>query len=134
MAKGPSLKAIARRKEIFFHPVRSVCFVKALLKDPRIHASRKVAFIGLIVLMLAMLFFPDVIEESILSAILPVLGSILGVPLDLSLNWTSFALLSVTLLRVFPSEIVNEHYATYILARPALAGEKLVAGEPVHQR
>jgi hypothetical protein len=114
-----SLGAIVKRREVFFHPVRSVCFIKALMLDPRIHASRKVVFVTLIMAMLAVMLFPGVIEESVLSAVLPVLGSILGIPLDLTLNWTSFALLSVTLLRVFPSQIVNEHYLALVKSSKA---------------
>ena len=71
---------------------------------------RKVLFFVIILALLAVLFFPDTIDEIGLSVVLPFVGTILGIPLDAGLDWGTFALLSVSLLRIFPAEIVSEHY------------------------
>ena len=121
------LNGIVKRRHIFFHPIRSCNFVGALMCDQRISRARKVAFVVVTLTVVALMLFPSLVEETFLSAILPILGTILGIPLDLSFNWAALALLSVTLLRIFPSEVVDEHYSTYILLKPVIEAQaKLV--------
>ena len=115
MMKLATLGAIVKRRQVFLHPVRSVNFLRALMVDRRIPLPKKALFVAMSCTMLALLLFPDVISETILSMILPVLGSILGIPVDIGLDWAAFAILSVNLLRVFPADIVNEHYTAQVL-------------------
>ncbi len=99
-----------RRRDIFFHFVKTGRLIGALFKDRRVSIVRKVSFFVVILALLAFLAFPDAIDEIGLSFVLPLVGTILGIPLDAGFDWIAFALLSVSLLRIFPAEIVSEHY------------------------
>lgn len=99
-----------RRRDIFFHFIKTGRLIGALSKDRRVSIVRKVSFFIVILAFLAILFFPDAIDEIGLSFALPLVGTILGVPLDAGFDWVAFALVSVSLLRIFPAEIVSEHY------------------------
>jgi hypothetical protein len=99
-----------RRRDILFHLPRTFRLVGALVKDGRVSAVRKVGFFLCLALLVAILAFPDTLDELGLSIVLPLIGTILGIPLDAGFDWLAFALVSVSLLRLFPSEIVNEHF------------------------
>ncbi|GCE18836.1 hypothetical protein [Dictyobacter kobayashii] len=100
-----------KRLDIFFHGFKTAKLVKALMVDKRVSVFKKSLFVGSIVAIVAILLFPDAINETILSTILPVVGTILGVPLDAGFDWIAFTLIAVNLLRYFPAEIVSEHYS-----------------------
>jgi hypothetical protein len=114
MNKLLAIGELVKRRHVLLHPVRSVSFISALMRDPRVELPRKVIFSLLVSTMLVLLLFPDVLEEGILTSIFPVLGTILGIPLGAGLDWAAFAMLSVYLLRLFPADIVNEHYLLHI--------------------
>lgn len=128
MMKLSTIGAVVKRRQILFHPVRSLRFVRALMLDRRISLARKAVFVLLVSTMLLLLLFPDIIEESILSTVMPVLGTILGIPLDVGFNWAAFAVVSVYLLRLFPADVVHEIYSAQILRQPGAddSGSKLV--------
>jgi hypothetical protein len=41
---------------------------------------------------------------------LPLVGTVLGIPLDAGFDWIALSLVSINLLRIFPADIVSEHY------------------------
>jgi hypothetical protein len=84
--------------------------IGALLKDRRIPVIRKLLFFGSILFLLVLLLFPDLFAEGVLSLALPLVGTALGVPIDAGFDWVVFAIAVVSLLRVFPVEMVSEHY------------------------
>ena len=104
--------AIARpkRRDIFFHFIKTGRLIGALTKDRRVSIARKVFFFAIILVLLAILAFPDALDEIGLSVIMPFVGTVLGIPLDAGFDWIALALFSVSLLRIFPAEIVSEHY------------------------
>ena len=99
-----------RRFEVFFHLIKTGKLIGLLLIDRRVPVIRKLLFVLSVALFLIILFFPDVIGEAILIAVLPPVGTVLGVPLDAGFDWVAFALIVVSLLRFFPPEMVSEHY------------------------
>jgi hypothetical protein len=99
-----------RRVDIFLHGIKTFKLVSALLTDARISIVRKLLFLGAIAGLLVVLFFPDMLNELVLSTALPLLGTVLGVPLDAGIDWVGFALVVVSLLRFFPADLVAEHY------------------------
>jgi hypothetical protein len=103
-------RAQPRRRDIFFHAIKTSRLIGALTKDRRVSIARKVIFFVLVLLLLAVLLFPDAIDELGLSIVLPVLGTVLGLPIDAGFDWLAFALAVVSLFRLFPAEIVSEHY------------------------
>ncbi|GHO85410.1 hypothetical protein [Dictyobacter formicarum] len=100
-----------KRLDIFLHGFKTARLIKALMVDRRVSAFKKVLFVGSIAAIVAILLFPDAINETILSAVLPLVGTILGVPLDAGFDWIAFTLVAVNLLRYFPAEVVSEHYS-----------------------
>lgn len=106
----PSKLVHPRRRDIFFHAIKTSRLVGALSKDRRVPVIRKICFFGIILALILILLFPDAIDETVLSFALPFVGTILGVPLDAGFDWIALALVSVSLLRIFPAEVVSEHY------------------------
>ena len=106
----PRPLAHPRRRDIFLHGIKTFRLLGTLLREPRIPAMRKILFLGSVGALVAILFFPDLFSETILSVVLPLVGTVLGVPLDAGVDWIAFSLLLVNMLRFFPSEIVSEHY------------------------
>ncbi len=103
-------KAQPKRLDFFFHVIKTLKLIGTLLVDRRVSVFRKLAFLGSIAFLLILLFFPDLLNEAFLSTVLPILGTVLGVPIDAGFDWMAFALLMVNFLHFFPEDIVSEHY------------------------
>jgi hypothetical protein len=101
-----------RRRDIFLHAGKTFRLIGALMSDRRIALWRKLLFLGTIGGLLAILFFPDFFSETFLSVVMPVVGTIAGVPIDAGFDWMAFALVAVNLLKYFPAQIVAEYYQT----------------------
>lgn len=99
-----------KRFDVFFHGIKTFRLIGALLTESRIPLIRKVLFLGSIGALALILVFPDALGEVVMSTVLPLVGTVLGIPIDAGFDWIAFALLVVNLLRFFPSEIVAEHY------------------------
>ena len=99
-----------KRRDIFLHGINTLKLIGALITDPRIPIWRKLLFFASIGGLAVILFFPDALNEAFMSTVLPVAGTILGVPIDAGFDWVAFALAIVALLRFFPPELVSEHY------------------------
>ena len=95
---------------LFFHAFKTLHLVYALLIDRRIPILRKAAFLLPIGFLLVLLIFPDALNEAFLSTVLPILGTILGIPIDAGFDWIALALAAMALLRLFPAEVMDEHY------------------------
>ena len=95
---------------LFLHAGKTLKLIGALLKDQRVSVGRKVLFFGAILFVLVLLLFPDLFGEAVLSVILPVVGTVVGIPLDAGFDWIVFAIVVVNLLKVFPADLVSEHY------------------------
>jgi hypothetical protein len=99
-----------RRRDVFLHAGKTFRLIGHLLTDPRVPIVRKVLFLGSVGGLVLILFFPDVFNEAFLSTVLPLVGTVLGIPIDAGFDWVAFALVVVSLLRFFPAELVAEHY------------------------
>jgi hypothetical protein len=98
------------RFEIIFHALKTFRLIGHLLLDRRIPLWRKAAFLLTCAALALVLFFPDLFGELITSTLLPLVGTVIGVPLDAGFDWLTFALVVVSLLRLFPPEVVEEEY------------------------
>ncbi|MDQ2902881.1 MAG: hypothetical protein ABI456_23025 [Ktedonobacteraceae bacterium] len=98
------------RFDVFLHAIKTLKLVGALIADGRVSIVRKLLFFGAIGGLVVVLFFPDLFGELAMSTVLPLVGTVLGVPIDAGFDWAAFALVSVSLLRFFPTELVAEHY------------------------
>lgn len=99
-----------RRLDIFFHATKTFKLIGSLLTDRRVPLWSKLLFLASIGGLLVLLLFPDTLNEFVLSTVLPLAGTVLGIPIDAGFDWLAFAMVIVTLLRFFPAGLVAEHY------------------------
>ena len=94
---------------LLFNLPKTFSLVGAVFRDARVHWMPKIVFsLSLAVLMIALLF-PDVGIE-LLSFVGGPLGAILGIPVDGGLDWIVLGTAAFNLFRLFPSQVVDEHY------------------------
>src|SRR5215469_11583622 len=103
-------RARPRRFDIFLHAAKTGKLITALMVDRRVPVWRKALFFGSIGALLIVLLFPDALGEVVLSTVFPIVGTVLGLPLDAGFDWVAFAVAVVSLLRFFPADLVAEHY------------------------
>ena len=99
-----------KRLTLFLHLRKTFKLIGALITDRRIPVWRKLFFGLAIAFLLVLLLFPDILNETLLSVALPVVGTVTGIPIDAGFDWTAFALVIVNLLKFFPPTLVTEHY------------------------
>lgn len=109
-----------RRIDVFLHGAKTFKLIGELITDRRVALWRKALFFGCLGTLLVILLFPDALNELVLSTVLPLVGTLLGVPLDAGIDWLGFALVVVSLLRFFPADLVAEHYRQIFYKKPHL--------------
>ncbi len=97
-----------KRTDLIFHLFKTGKLVAALLDDKRVNIARKVAYLGVVGLLLAILLFPEALAE--IASLVTVVFPFLEIPVDASIDWASFAVATFSLLKLFPTDIVGEHY------------------------
>lgn len=98
---------------LILHIRKTVALSAAVLNDARVHWLSKSLYVGSIGMLLAALFFPEMLGDLLAFIGLPGLGGIadlLGIPAEAGFDWIAFAVAAYNLLRLFPTEIVGEHY------------------------
>lgn len=88
---------------------KTIRLLGAILIDARVSIFRKLIFLSSIGILIGLLIAGDAATE-LMSAILPVIGPALNIPIDASLDWVAIAMAAFSLLRIFPAAIVGEHY------------------------
>lgn len=94
---------------LLFHIRKTFALVSAVLGDRRVHWLPKATFLGCLGALLIALLGGDAVSE-LVSNVLPVVGPVLGIPIDGSIDWVVFAVAAFNLLKLFPSDVVGEHY------------------------
>lgn len=97
------------------HLPRTLKVAGAVMGDSRVQFLPKAMFIGSIVFVLAALLTPEALAEFI--AVVPGLGDVLALgflPVDGAIDWMALGLLAMNLMKMFPQEIVNEHFDTIV--------------------
>jgi len=99
-----------KKRDVFFHSIKLTKLVGAVLKDRRVSVLRKGAYLGIVGLLLGALLFPEVFADvvTLITPLLPL--EALEIPTDAAVDWVAFAVASFSLLKLFPKEIVGEHY------------------------
>lgn len=107
---------------MFFHMFKTFSLTGSVLGDARVHPVRKMAFVTVLgTLILAALGVEGAAElvTQVLNVI-PGLGLVIGageVPVDFVVDWTLVTVAAFNLLRLFPADIVGEHYDRLFRAR-----------------
>lgn len=100
---------------MFFHMFKTLTLTGSVLGDTRIHPVRKAAFMTVLgTLILAALGIEGAGEfVTQLLNVIPGLGLVIGageLPVDFVVDWALVTVAAFNLLRMFPAEIVGEHY------------------------
>ncbi len=85
----------------------------AVLQDARVHWFPKLVFLGSLGTLLLALLFPESIGDILALIGLPGIGALfdlVGIPAEASLDWVALTVAAFNLLKLFPAEIVGEHY------------------------
>src|SRR5262249_39334748 len=108
----PGLGRGISRLALFFHLRKTVALAQAVLQDTRVHWLPKVAFVTGIGTLLLALVFPELVTDLIALEI-PGIGlafDALGLPTEFAVDWVFVSVAAFNLLKLFPAEIVGEHY------------------------
>jgi hypothetical protein len=119
---GTTTHSVPNPFAMLFHALKTVALAGALLADHRIHPARKVVFVTVLAALIAAALGVEGVGEVVtqLLNVVPGLGLFLGigeVPVDAVVDWVLVAVAAFNLLRLFPAEIVGEHYDRLFRAR-----------------
>jgi hypothetical protein len=103
-------RSLPGRIESLFRIGGTVKLVNALMRDQRVAPARKVCFAASLAGIIGVMLFPELIADGFLASILPFISGIIGVPIEAGFDWFTFVMLLPILLRIFPSDIMEEHY------------------------
>lgn len=107
---------------LILHIRKTLALSSAVLNDTRVHWLSKSVYVGSIGMLLAALFFPEMVGDLLAFFGLPGLGAfadILGVPAEAGFDWIAFAVAAYNLLHLFPTDVVGEHYDRLFRSRRA---------------
>jgi hypothetical protein len=94
---------------LMLHIGKTFALVRSVLADPRVHWLPKGVFLGTIGTLLLALLGGDTVAGAV-EAFIPIVGPLVGWPADAGLDWVAFAVAAFNLLRLFPADVVGEHY------------------------
>lgn len=94
---------------LLLHIHKTYSLIRAVLADARVHWLPKVMFLSCIGAMLLVLLGGDMMA-GVAESVVPLIGPVVGLPVDASLDWVAFTVIAFNLLKLFPAEIVGEHY------------------------
>jgi hypothetical protein len=97
--------------EMLQHPVKTVRFLDALRRDPRVSGVRKLLYIGPLLILVIALLLPEGVVAAGVALLVPLVGPLVNLPADAVLDWFVFGLAAYALLGVLPKRIVAEHHA-----------------------
>lgn len=98
---------------LLFHIRKTTALVGSVLQDTRVSWVPKTVFLTCITALLAAILLPELGIDTAAFLGLPGFGAILdalGLPVDASFDWVAFSVAAFNLLKLFPAEIVGEHY------------------------
>lgn len=101
--------------QMLLHVFKTVALSGALIADPRVHPGRKIVFVTVLGALIAAALGVEGIGEIFTQVLnlVPGLGVLLGIgeiPVDATIDWILVAVVAFNLLKLFPANIVGEHY------------------------
>jgi hypothetical protein len=96
--------------ELIAHPGKTIRLTAGLLRHPHVSLFRKLAFSLLLLLLFIALLVPDTLIGGLVSAVVPVIGPVVGISGDATLDWLTLGVVSIGLLHLFPPVIRDEQY------------------------
>ena len=108
--RPPAKNARPSPWEFVLHPLKTLRFVLALARDPRISPLGKVLYLLVIGLLLVSLLVPEGLVAALIAALLPFVGPLIALPADAAVDWLLLGAMAYALLSLFPAHIVREHH------------------------
>jgi hypothetical protein len=108
----PTTKSTVRPTSLLFHLGKTTALVNAIMRDARVHWLPKLFFFGALCALLVALLFPETIAD-VSGVFAPVVGwafDAVGIPAEATLDWAVLGVAAFNLLKLFPREVVGEHY------------------------
>src|SRR6185437_5616305 len=108
----PTTQKTVKQASLLFHMGKTTSLVSAIMKDARVHWLPKLFFFGVLGALLLALLFPESAAE-LLGLGIPGIGwafDALGIPVDATIDWAVLGVAAFNLLKLFPKEVVGEHY------------------------
>jgi hypothetical protein len=99
--------------EMMQHPIKTMRFMDALRRDPRVSEVQKLLYVGPLLILLIALLLPEGIVAAGVALLLPLVGPLVNLSADIVLDWFAFGLAAYALLGILPSRIVSEHHARH---------------------
>ena len=96
---------------MLFHLFKTFALTGSLLGDSRVHPARKAVFLSVLGVLVAAALGVEGAAE--LVNIIPGVGQFLGLgelPVDAVVDWVVVTVAAFNLLKLFPANIVGEHY------------------------
>jgi hypothetical protein len=97
--------------EFVLHPLKSLRFVGALARDPRVSALRKILYAAVIGMLVGALLVPDGVIAVLVATLLPLVGLVIAVPAGATVDWLLVSTVAYALLGLFPAHVVREQHA-----------------------
>ncbi len=120
---GTTTQVKPKQLALLFHIRKTVSLIGAVLSDPRVHWIRKTLFLSTIAVLVAALIGGDAVSEFVEGVIFPLFGNLLGIPVDGTFDWVLLSVAAYNLLKLFPAEIVGEHYDRLFRSGKATSGK-----------
>lgn len=97
---------------MLFHLAKTFALTGSLLSDQRVHPARKAVFITVMGVLIAAALGVDAAGE-VVTNLFPIVGQFVGLgelPVDAVVDWVVVSVAAFNLLKLFPAELVGEHY------------------------
>lgn len=97
---------------LLIHLPKTFSLIGAMMRDARVKAFPKFMFISSLGFLLLALIFPEV-SADVLALFAPILGPVfdaIGIPTEGAIDWLAIGIAAYNLFKLFPSEVVGEHY------------------------
>lgn len=110
--RGPTAHFSPNPVSMVLHLFKTLALAGALLADPRVHPVRKAFFVGILGALVAAVLGVEGVTE-LVTNLFPVVGQFFGlgeIGADVVIDWAVVGVAAFNLLRLFPAEIVGEHY------------------------
>jgi hypothetical protein len=120
---GTTTQVKPKQLALLLHLRKTVSLIGAVLSDPRVHWIRKTLFLSTIGVLIVALIGGDTVNEILDSFVLPFVGPVLGLPIDGTFDWIALSVAAYNLLKLFPAEIVGEHYDRLFRSGKATSGK-----------
>lgn len=97
---------------MLFHMAKTFALTGSLLADERVHPARKAVFVTIMGVLIAAVLGVDAAGE-VVTNLFPIVGQFVGLgelPVDAVVDWVFVSVAAFNLLKLFPTELVGEHY------------------------